>query len=110
NRYLLHLDPSATPAERERLALAVESVPVFRASQNVDVIGKPDFAYRRGSSPVAATLHGASLLLKLSKNWDWFVRLGAADYPLVTQDDLLQIFFYLPKGLNFVSHSNYIGM
>ncbi|CAL1384408.1 unnamed protein product [Linum trigynum] len=109
NRYLLHLDPSAAPAERERLALAVESVPVFRAAQNVDVIGKPDFAYRRGSSPVAATLHGASLLLKLSKNWDWFVRLGAADYPLVTQDDLLHIFSYLPKGLNFVSHSNYIG-
>ncbi|CAI0383243.1 unnamed protein product [Linum tenue] len=89
NLYLLHLDLSAPPSERDRLALAVESVPVFRAAQNVDVIGKPDFTYRRGSSPVAATLHGASLLLKLSKNWDWFVSLGAADYPLVTQDDLL---------------------
>ncbi|CAN1218771.1 Beta-glucuronosyltransferase GlcAT14C [Linum perenne] len=86
NHYLLHLDLSASASERDRLALSVDSVPVFRAAQNVDVIGKPDFTYQRGSSPVSATLHGASLLLKLSNNWDWFVSLGAADYPLVTQD------------------------
>ncbi|CAN1144672.1 Beta-glucuronosyltransferase GlcAT14A [Linum perenne] len=109
NHYLLHLDLSASASERDRLALSVDSVPVFRAAQNVDVIGKPDFTYQRGSSPVSATLHGASLLLKLSNNWDWFVSLGAADYPLVTQDDLLHIFSYLPKDLNFVSHSSYIG-
>ncbi|CAN1278810.1 Beta-glucuronosyltransferase GlcAT14A [Linum perenne] len=87
NHYLLHLDLSASASERDRLALSVDSVPVFRAAQNVDVIGKPDFTYQRGSSPVSATLHGASLLLKLSNNWDWFVSLGAADYPLVTQDE-----------------------
>ncbi|CAN0875677.1 Beta-glucuronosyltransferase GlcAT14A [Linum grandiflorum] len=109
NHYLLHLDLSAPSSERDGLSLAVDSSPVFRAAQNVDVIGKSDFAYQRGSSPVSATLHGAALLLKLSNNWDWFVSLGAADYPLVTQDDLLHIFSYLPKDLNFVSHSSYIG-
>ncbi|CAN1278802.1 Beta-glucuronosyltransferase GlcAT14A [Linum perenne] len=61
NHYLLHLDLSASASERDRLALSVDSVPVFRAAQNVDVI------------------------------------------------DLLHIFSYLPKDLNFVSHSSYIG-
>ncbi|KAJ6820820.1 putative beta-glucuronosyltransferase GlcAT14A [Iris pallida] len=27
------------------------------------------------------------------RRWDWFVTLSAADYPLVTQDDLIHVFF-----------------
>lgn len=49
------------------------------------------------------------MLLRLKPNWDWFVSLNAGDYPLVTQDDLLHILSYLPKSLNFVKHSSYIG-
>ncbi|KAK3187778.1 hypothetical protein Dsin_027339 [Dipteronia sinensis] len=109
NHYLLHLDSSAPQSDRDRLAVSVQSVPVFRAAQNVDVIGKADFSYSKGSSPISSTLHGASILLKLSKNWDWFINLNAADYPLVTQDDLLHILSYLPKELNFVNHTSYIG-
>ncbi|KAJ4822491.1 hypothetical protein Tsubulata_050395 [Turnera subulata] len=109
NLYLLHLDLFAPQAERDRLAITVQSVPIFRAAQNVNVIGKADFAYSKGSSAISATLHGAAILLKLSKNWDWFVNLGAGDYPLVTQDDLLHIFSYLPKDFNFVNHTSYIG-
>ncbi|KAK1567311.1 hypothetical protein Q3G72_010729 [Acer saccharum] len=109
NHYLLHLDSSAPQSDRDRLAVSVQSVPVFRAAQNVDVIGKADFSYSKGSSPISSTLHGASILLKLSKNWDWFINLNAADYPLVTQDDLLHILSYLPKDLNFVNHTSYIG-
>jgi len=130
-------------------------VPIFKAAQNVNVIGKADFAYPKGSSTISATLHGAAILLRLPKKWDWFVNLGAADYPLVTPDgkrfklfwwhlcflfsnilvlfldymmwvfvgfeikvlvfvfvgfvDLLHILSYLPKDLNFVNHSSYIG-
>ncbi|KAJ4722878.1 beta-glucuronosyltransferase GlcAT14A-like [Melia azedarach] len=109
NQYLLHLDSSAPQAERDRLALTVQSVPLFRAAQNVNVIGKADFSYQSGSSTISSTLHGASILLKLSKNWDWFISLNAADYPLVSQDDLLHILSYLPKELNFVNHTSYIG-
>lgn len=86
NRYLLHLDSLATQSERNRLALTVGDVPIFRAARNVDVVGRPDFAYRRGSSPMASTLHGASILLRLSGAWDWFVDLSVDEYPLVTQD------------------------
>lgn len=88
NQYLLHLDRKATQKERDNLALAVQSVPVFKAAQNVNVIGKADFRYSIGSSALSATLHGASILLRLSSSWDWFINLSAADYPLVTQDGM----------------------
>lgn len=86
NQYLLHLDLSAPQTDRDQLALSVQSVPIFKAAQNVNVIGKADFAYPKGSSTISATLHGAAILLRLPKKWDWFVNLGAADYPLVTPD------------------------
>ena len=86
NHYLLHLDRFASQAERDRLAINVQSVHIFKAAQNVDVIGKADFVYPKGSSSLSFTLHGASMLLRLASNWDWFISLNAADYPLVTQD------------------------
>lgn len=84
---------------------------------------------------MASTLHGASILLRLSGAWDWFVNLSVDDYPLVTQDgldssckilfdfcvvfvlliqslicvELLHIMSHLPKDLNFVNHTSYIG-
>ncbi|KAE9617574.1 hypothetical protein Lal_00035168 [Lupinus albus] len=109
NHYLLHLDPSAPMVDRENLALMVQVNPVFNAAKNVHVMGKPDFAYPKGSSPVSMTLHGASILLRLNLKWDWFVSLNADAYPLVTQDDLLHILSFLPKDMNFVNHSSYIG-
>ncbi|WOH12667.1 hypothetical protein DCAR_0832174 [Daucus carota subsp. sativus] len=109
NQYLLHLDLTASKAERENLALEVEQVPIFKAAKNVNVIGKADFRDPYGCSSVSATLHGAAMLLRLSENWDWFINLDAHDYPLVTQDDLLHILSYLPKDLNFVNHTSYIG-
>lgn len=109
NLYLLHLDRLASQSDRERLAIRVQSFPVFKAAQNVHVVGNADFAYPKGSSPISSLLRGASILLRLSRNWDWFINLSAKDYPLVTQDDLLHIMSYLPKDLNFVNHTSYIG-
>ncbi|XP_065001859.1 beta-glucuronosyltransferase GlcAT14A-like [Musa acuminata AAA Group] len=109
NLYLLHLDGAAPKDERERLALAAWNVPAFRSARNVHVVGKPDFANPRGSSALSATLHGAAILLRIGANWDWFVTLDASEYPIVTQDDLLHVFSFLPRDLNFVQHSSYIG-
>lgn len=86
NHYLLHLDRFAPQSDREKLALSIQSDPVFAAARNVDVLGKADFAYPKGSSPISATLHGASMLLRLASNWDWFINLDAHDYPLIPQD------------------------
>ncbi|KAL1832364.1 hypothetical protein ACET3Z_002015 [Daucus carota] len=91
------------------MARVVMGVGVFRAAQNVNVLGKADFSYDQGASAISAVLHGASVLLRLSERWDWFVNLSPAHYPLVTQDDLLHILSYLPKDLNFINHTSYIG-
>ncbi|XP_075512154.1 beta-glucuronosyltransferase GlcAT14A [Primulina tabacum] len=109
NHYLLHLDRSAEQSEREALAVAVKSVSVFVAAQNVHVIGKADYVFDNGPSYLSSTLHGAAVLLRVSDTWDWFINLDADDYPLVTQDDLLHILSYLPRDLNFVNHTSYIG-
>ncbi|XP_059290820.1 beta-glucuronosyltransferase GlcAT14A-like isoform X2 [Lycium ferocissimum] len=61
NQYLLHLDRKASQYERDNLALYVQSVPLFKAAQNVNFI------------------------------------------------DLLHILSYMPKDLNFVNHTSYIG-
>lgn len=104
NQYLLHLDRSAPQKERDLLALTVQSIGVFWAAQNVNVIGKSDLVSHKGSSTISSTLHGAAILLKLSSDWDWFINLSAADYPLVTQDGIL-IYFHLCKILLFFAYS-----
>lgn len=86
NLYLLLLDGAALQDQRERLALAVRAVPAFRSARNVHVVGKPDFANPNGCSSLAATIHGAAILLRVGADWDWFVNLDASEYPLVTQD------------------------
>ena len=106
NQYLLHLDRTAPQSERDSLALSVQSTPIFKAAQNVNVVGKADFAYPKGSSGISFTLRGASILLRLSQNWDWFVTLNAADYPLVTQDGNVCGWFILLCGF-FVVLSGY---
>lgn len=106
---MLNLDRAAPQADRDTLALRVQSVPLFRAAQNVHVIGKADYVFPAGPSSLSSTLHGASIMLRVAADWDWFINLSANDYPLVTQDDLLHILSYLPKDLNFVNHTSYIG-
>lgn len=86
NQYLLHLDLRAPHRQREYLVSAVQSVDSFVAAGNVNVVGKADYANREGSTAIASVLHGAAVLLRHSKGWDWFVNLAASDYPLITQD------------------------
>jgi hypothetical protein len=109
NYYLLHLDLEAPTQERIELARYVQSQPAFTEAQNVYVVGKANLVTYRGPTMIAATLHGAAILLRQSENWDWFINLSASDYPLITQDDLLHVFSYLPKDLNFIEHTSDIG-
>ncbi|XP_015895732.3 beta-glucuronosyltransferase GlcAT14A isoform X1 [Ziziphus jujuba] len=105
NQYLLQLDADSSDYEREELAVSVESDRVFRSFGNVNVVGKSYAINQMGGSAVAATLHAAALLLKLSIGWDWFITLSASDYPLMTQDDLLHAFTFLPRNLNFILYN-----
>lgn len=106
NYYLLHLDIEASDSERLELAKYVKSVDVMR---NVMVIGKPDLVTYKGPTMIACTLHAVAVLLKKANDWDWFINLSASDYPLMAQDDMLHIFSYLPRDLNFLEHSSTIG-
>ncbi|KAK7255067.1 hypothetical protein RIF29_28469 [Crotalaria pallida] len=106
NQYLLQLDDASSESERLDLALSVHSFKVFEAFGNVNVIGKSYAINRMGSSSLSAPLHAAALLLKLNQDWDWFITLSASDYPLMTQDDILHAFTFLPTYLNFVHYTN----
>lgn len=86
NQYLLQLDADSSDYEREQLALYVQSQGVFRTFSNVNVVGQSYGINLMGSSALAATLHAAALLLRLSADWDWFIALSASDYPLMPQD------------------------
>lgn len=86
NYYILHLDLEAPPKERVELATYVRNDPVFQEVGNVIMIGKANLVTYRGPTMVATTLHGAAILLKKFKDWDWFINLSASDYPLATQD------------------------
>jgi hypothetical protein len=109
NFYVLHLDLEAPPKERVELARYVRFEPLFQEVGNVFVVGKANLVTYRGPTMIATTLHGAAILLKRSKEWDWFINLSASDYPLVTQDDLLHVFSNVSKDLNFIEHTSDIG-
>ncbi|KAF5740324.1 xylosyltransferase 1 [Tripterygium wilfordii] len=109
NQYVVHLDRESPADERLDLQNFVENHSIFQKFKNVNMITKANLVTYRGPTMVANTLHAASILLKKGGDWDWFINLSASDYPLVTQDDLLHTFSYLPRDLNFIDHTSNIG-
>ncbi|XP_059640797.1 beta-glucuronosyltransferase GlcAT14B-like [Cornus florida] len=109
NRYVVHLDAESSAQERVDLQSFVNNHPTFSQFGNVFMITKANLVTYRGPTMVANTLHAAAILLKEGGDWDWFINLSASDYPLVTQDDLLHTFSYLPRDLNFIDHTSDIG-
>jgi protein xylosyltransferase len=89
NFYLFHLDLEAPIDERISLTRFVKQFSSFHKYADVQLVEKPNLVTYKGSTMIASTLHGASILLKHSDNWDWFINLSATDYPLVTQDGML---------------------
>ncbi|KAL4187416.1 hypothetical protein AMTRI_Chr09g18890 [Amborella trichopoda] len=109
NFYAVHLDLESPPAERMELEKYVREEDVFSKVGNVVVMSKANLVTYKGPTMVANTLQAAAILLRKSAEWDWFINLSASDYPLVTQDDLLHTFSYLPRDLNFIEHTSNIG-
>ncbi|KAL6626926.1 hypothetical protein ACP70R_030652 [Stipagrostis hirtigluma subsp. patula] len=109
NRYVVHLDREAPVAERLELAARVSNSTVFRRAGNVEVIRRANMVTYRGPTMVANTLHACAVLLRRSRDWDWFINLSASDYPLMTQDDILHVFSTLPRNINFVEHTGHLG-
>ncbi|KAF2314339.1 hypothetical protein GH714_025493 [Hevea brasiliensis] len=91
------------------LSSRVEKHPLFSKVGNVYMITKANMVTYRGPTMVANTLHACAILLKRSKDWDWFINLSASDYPLITQDDLLDTFSTINRNLNFIEHTSQLG-
>ncbi|KAL3027789.1 hypothetical protein AAZX31_03G075200, partial [Glycine max] len=106
---LLHLNLEASNAERLVLAKYVKSQTMFTAFGNVLVVGKPDLVTYKGPTIIASTLHGIALSLKKAPHWDWLINLNASDYPLLSHDNLLHIFSFLPRDLNCIEHTSNTG-
>ncbi|TKY49110.1 Xylosyltransferase 1 [Spatholobus suberectus] len=109
NHYVVHMDLESPLEERMEIAHRIERQHVFAEVGNVYVVTKANMVTYRGPTMVANTLHACAILLKRSKDWDWFINLSASDYPLVTQDDLLYTFSGLDRGLNFIEHTSRLG-
>ncbi|ONK70096.1 uncharacterized protein A4U43_C05F30220 [Asparagus officinalis] len=109
NVYVVHLDLESPNSEREELASRIKNDKIFAKMGNVHVIVKANMVTYRGPTMISNTLHACAVLLKKSKDWDWFINLSSSDYPLVTQDDILHIFSSLPRNLNFVDHTSRLG-
>ncbi|KAL0739058.1 hypothetical protein Bca4012_015268 [Brassica carinata] len=109
NQYVVHLDLESPAEERIELAKRVSEDPVFNDVGNVHMITKANLVTYRGPTMVANTLHACAILLKKSKDWDWFINLSASDYPLVTQDDLIHTFTGLDRNLNFIDYTSKLG-
>ncbi|KAG6600380.1 Beta-glucuronosyltransferase GlcAT14B, partial [Cucurbita argyrosperma subsp. argyrosperma] len=109
NHYVVHLDLESPVEERLELAFRVGNESLFVEVNNVFMISKANMVTYRGPTMVANTLHACAILLKRSKDWDWFINLSASDYPLVTQDDLLYTFMNLDRNLNFLEHTSQLG-
>lgn len=109
NYYVVHLDLESPESERLVLKEYVAANEVFRSVGNVRMIEKANLVTYRGPTMVANTLHAAAILLREFDEWDWFINLSASDYPLVTQDDLLETFSRIPRDLNFIDHTSDIG-
>ncbi|CAK9138235.1 unnamed protein product [Ilex paraguariensis] len=106
NYYVVHLDLESPAEERLELSCRVEKNPIFAKVGNVYMITKANIVTYRGPTMVSNTLHACAILLKKTKEWDWFINLSASDYPLVTQDDLLSTFRDLNREINFIGHTS----
>ncbi|KAF2286037.1 hypothetical protein GH714_009845 [Hevea brasiliensis] len=109
NQYVVHLDLESPAEERLELSSRIEKHPLFSKVGNVYMITKANMVTYRGPTMVANTLHACAILLKRSKDWDWFINLSASDYPLITQDDLLDTFSTINRNLNFIEHTSQLG-
>ncbi|XP_029126343.1 beta-glucuronosyltransferase GlcAT14A isoform X1 [Cajanus cajan] len=108
NYYLIHLDYGAPEAEHRDVVEYVAKDPVFGQLGNVWVVGKRNLVTYRGPTMISTTLHAMAMLLRTCQ-WDWFINLSASDYPLVTQDDMIQAFSHVPRHINFIHHSSQLG-
>ncbi|XP_078179105.1 beta-glucuronosyltransferase GlcAT14C-like isoform X1 [Carex rostrata] len=109
NFYLIQLGADSSENERVDLEAFLRAEELVRKHGNVRVVERGCHASDDGPTEVACMLHAVVFLLRKFKGWSWFLNLDISDYPLMPQDDILHIFSYLPRELNFIDHTSKIG-
>ncbi|KAI0566060.1 Xylosyltransferase family GT14 [Gracilaria domingensis] len=106
NIYAIHIDKRTHPDLIKPLERLLSNA---NYSSNVHLIPRQYVTYL-GITTVLNTLNAISFLLEKDANWDYFINLSAADYPLVTATQLRDILGQrdvLGRELSFVQTTNY---
>ncbi|KAJ3687724.1 hypothetical protein LUZ61_016888 [Rhynchospora tenuis] len=109
NFYLIQFGADTSENERVDLEGFLRTDKLVRKYRNVRVVERECRASESGATEVACLLHAVAILLRKFQGWSWFINLDVSDYPLMPQDDILHIFSYLPRELNFIDHTSNIG-
>ncbi|CAI5462961.1 unnamed protein product [Closterium sp. Yama58-4] len=102
NHYAVHIDD---PEETLALKTKIAAHPALSRRANIVVIPDPEVVTYQGSTLLSATLRLAHVHIASGAQWDWFINLSAADYPLMSQDDMLYLFSHVDRSLSFMDHS-----
>ncbi|CAI5525479.1 unnamed protein product [Closterium sp. Naga37s-1] len=88
NHYAARVDID-DPEETLALKTKIAAHPALSRRANIVVIPDPEVVTYQGSTLLSATLRLAHVHIASGVQWDWFINLSAADYPLMSQDDAL---------------------
>ncbi|KAI0566057.1 Xylosyltransferase family GT14 [Gracilaria domingensis] len=106
NIYAIHIDKRTPPELMEPVHRLLDNA---NYSSNVHLIPRQYVTYL-AITTVLNTLNGMSFLLDQDDTWDYFINLSGADYPLVTPDQMRDVFGHpevIDKKLSFVQTTNY---
>lgn len=102
NVYVLHIDAKTKSEERQKISTLIETNPAY--SRNVHMLPSEMLTYK-GVSTVLNSISLMTLALGVHRDWDYYINLSAADYPLISPDDICRLLARpkAPPGLlNFV--------
>lgn len=102
NFYLIHLD--------KKTSLDVfENIKEFLSAFSNTYILESENVVWGGYSMVQAELNGINYLLRLNRNWDFFINLSGQDYPLKSQQ-IIREYLTQNKGSNFIKIADQLAV
>lgn len=100
NIYLIHIDKKANDSSFNEIEKFLADFPNAHITKSTCVTWG-------GYSMVQSELDGIETLLRLNKNWDFFINLSGQDFPLKNQNDIQQ-FLSQNRNINFIKTNDQI--
>lgn len=104
NVYVIHFDKKVEPKVTKRIRTNLyKRNPQYK--ENVMYMSSELITYR-GVSMLLNTINAMRELLRFNADWDYFINISGADYPLVSQNTIRQMLGrHLETPLNFMSYA-----